>query len=365
MDRPGLYVHVPFCARKCPYCDFFSVSALELTPVYLKALAQEAARAAAFWRTPFDTLYIGGGSPSLLSRGDLKALKAALSPLELTPDAETTLEVNPEDADPDKMAFWADWGVTRLSLGAQTFDARFLAGSLGRTHLPADSFAAMEAAAAAGLSLSLDLIYGHAGQNPEDWAADLDKASASWAEHISAYALTPAPGTPLARALAERLVPRLLGEAASAELFALTAEALKIRGFERYEVSNFARGGAVCRHNLKYWRRTPYLGLGPSAHSFDGTRRWADEASVRRWAAALDRQDEPRSFVEEVTPEQARLEAIMLGLRLSEGFSASLLKPSQALEDFCAQGYLELEDELIKPTEKGLAVADFLARQLA
>jgi oxygen-independent coproporphyrinogen-3 oxidase len=222
----------------------------------------------------------------------------------------------------------------------------------------------MEAAAGAGLSLSVDLIYGHAGQNPEDWAADLDKAASSWAEHVSAYVLTPAPGTPLAKALKERLTPRLLGEEAVSELFALTAEALGIRGFQRYEVSNFARGGAVCRHNVKYWRRTPYLGLGPSAHSFDGRRRWADVASTRRWAASLERGEEPREFVEELTPEQARVEEIMLGLRTTEGLPLSVIGVTDVLENLREKGYVELGSERVRPTEKGLLVADFLARSL-
>jgi oxygen-independent coproporphyrinogen-3 oxidase len=361
----GLYVHVPFCSRKCPYCDFYSISALDLISLWLEGLAREAGLLAPFWTAPFDTLFLGGGSPSLLNKTELKGLLAALSSLKLAGGSEITIEANPEDVTPEKAAVWADLGINRVSLGVQSFSEKWLVQSLGRTHTPYDNQKAIEAVAAAGLRLSLDLIYAHAGQTPEDWAADLDAASAGWADHISAYVLTAAPGTPLAKALENKLAPRLPGEEAASELFLLTIEALKKKDFKNYEVSNFARGGAECRHNLKYWRREPYLGLGPSAHSFDGSKRWANVPSVRRWAVALAGGQRALEFSEDITSAQAHLEQVMLGLRLAEGFEISLVRPSEALDNFLNEGYLTIEGSRLKPTPKGLLVADSLARTLA
>jgi oxygen-independent coproporphyrinogen-3 oxidase len=338
---------------------------MELVPSWLEALKLEAARQASYWTSEFDSLYLGGGSPSLLSEGDLSVLNEAVRRFRFTRKAEVTLEANPEDVSREKAELWASWGVTRVSLGVQSFDDRFLAGSLGRTHLSSDNYRAIGDILDAGHNLSLDLIYGHPGQEPEDWAADLDKAAASGAKHISAYVLTAMPGTPLAKALAEGLAPKLPGEAKVSDLFLLTAEALKIRGFHRYEVSNFAKGGAECRHNLKYWRMAPYLGLGPAAHSFDGFKRWANLPSVRRWSSSLGRGQTAVDFVEDISPEQSRLERIMLGLRLTEGLEASLVTDLEKLESLIDEGYLMRQGHRIIPSEKGFLAADALARALA
>ncbi|MDR0355270.1 MAG: radical SAM family heme chaperone HemW [Deltaproteobacteria bacterium] len=361
----GLYVHVPFCSGKCPYCDFYSITALDLIPLWIEGLAREAALMAPLWPEPFDTLYLGGGSPSLLSDSELTALFEALSPLGVIKGSEATIEANPEDVTPEKAASWLSRGVNRISVGVQSFDVRWLHDSLNRRHTVEENYQAINAAAELGVSLSLDLIFGHAGQTPEEWAADLDKAANSWADHISAYGLTAAPSTLLGRALASGAAPKLPGEERSSELFMVTGEALAMRGFERYEVSNFARGGSVCRHNLKYWRREPYLGLGPSAHSFDGRRRWANASSVRRWAAALNRGERSLEFVEELTEQQIRLERIMLGLRLEEGLSVDLIEPSEKLTDLVENGFLTLVDSRLKPTPKGFMTADALAKLLA
>ncbi|MDR2455251.1 MAG: radical SAM family heme chaperone HemW, partial [Deltaproteobacteria bacterium] len=330
----GLYVHVPFCSRKCPYCDFYSVGALDLIPSWLEGTAREAALAGPGFLDscgPFDTLYLGGGSPSLLTRADLRALLASLAPLLGAASLkEATIEANPDDVTADKALFWKEAGFTRVSLGAQSFDARWLHASLERSHTPAETFAAIEAVAKSGLNLSLDLIYGHPGQKPEEWAGDLDKAASGPARHISAYMLSAPPGTPLGRAVADGVV-KLPGEKMYAELFEVTGQALELRGFSRYEVSNHALEGFECLHNLKYWRREPYLGLGPSAHSFDGQRRLASVPSVRRWASALSRGERALAVSEVVTEEMARLEAVMLGLRMAEGLERSLVASSPKL----------------------------------
>jgi oxygen-independent coproporphyrinogen-3 oxidase len=363
-ELPGLYVHVPFCVRRCPYCDFYSVSALDLIPRYVESLAREVRLAAPAWPEPFETLYIGGGSPSLLNREGLTGLLGALAPLDLSRIREVTLEANPEDVLPGQADLWAEVGVTRLSLGVQSLDERWLGDVLGRGHSPEQSLAAVELLKGRPFDLCLDLIYGLPTQAPEDWGRDLTRAVELRPEHISTYNLTVEPGTPLARSIAEKHLPPPPPPNQVAELFLLSGQALAALGFYRYEVSNFARPGHESRHNLKYWRRAPYLGLGPAAHSFDGCRRWGNVASVRRWASALAAGSIPRAFEEVLDDRAAQLERVMLGLRLPEGLPEAVLAGAGKVDDFIASGHLVRGEGRLHPTEKGLLVADRLALEL-
>jgi len=363
--RPGLYLHVPFCLRRCPYCDFYSISALELMPRYVESLALEARAAAADWPEPFETLYIGGGSPSLLNRDGWEGIFEALAPLDLSNLRELTLEANPEDVSRPQAELWAEKGVTRLSLGLQTLDQRWLGDVLGRGHSVAQSLAAVEIIKEQPYDLSVDLIYGLPSQDLEDWGTDLSRTAELEPDHISAYSLTVEANTPLARSIAERFLPPPPPPDKQADMFLISGQALSGRGFYRYEVSNFARPGHESRHNLKYWRREPYLGLGPSAHSFDGRRRWANLASVRQWASALNSKVQPRAFTERLDPAKAALEKAMLGLRLAEGVPEGVLKEGPRLEEYLNGGYLLRGEGRIRPTEKGLLVADRLAVDLS
>ncbi|MDR2934576.1 MAG: radical SAM family heme chaperone HemW [Candidatus Adiutrix sp.] len=363
-EAPGLYVHVPFCARRCPYCDFYAVSALELLPRYVDGLAAEARLAAPAWPAPFETLYIGGGSPSILSREGLTGLLAALAPLDLSRLKEITLEANPEDVGPEQADLWAETGVTRLSLGVQSLDDRWLGEVLGRNHNPDQTLAAAALLKDRPFTLNFDLIYGLPLQAPADWGRDLTRTLELAPDHISTYSLTAAPGTALARSMEAGLLPPLPPPDQAAELFLLSGQVLAAAGFKRYEVSNFARPGFESRHNLKYWRRTPYLGLGPAAHSFDGRRRWANVSSVRRWASALSSGVRPLAF-EEIPDEKAiRLEQVMLGLRLAEGLPEEALAAASRVDEFIASGHLTREAGRLRPTEKGFLVADRLAVEL-
>ncbi len=362
---PGLYVHVPFCVRRCPYCDFYSISALELIPRYVEALGREAAAAAKTWTGPFETLYIGGGSPSLLNRQGLLGLLEALKPLDLSRLREVTLEANPEDVGPEQADLWAEAGATRLSLGLQTLDERWLGDVLGRGHTVSQSLAAVETLRGRPYALSFDLIYGLPAQKPEDWGTDLNRAAELEPDHISAYSLTVESGTPLARSIAEKYLPPPPPPDLVAELFLISGPALAAKGFYRYEVSNFARPGFESLHNLKYWRREPYLGLGPAAHSFDGRRRWGNLRSVRQWLSALAAGAEPRAFTEEPDARAIQLETIMLGLRLVEGLPESQLPPGPALDRYVEGGYLARGEGRIRPTEKGLLIADRMAVDLS
>lgn len=362
---PGLYIHVPFCTRRCPYCDFYSISALDLIPRYIESLTLEAAAAASAWGRPFESLYIGGGSPSLLNAEGLRSLFKALEPFDLSQLTEVTLEANPEDVVSGQPELWAEMGVTRVSLGLQTLDERWLGDVLGRQHSLMQSYQAVERLKGRPYDLSFDLIYGLPAQKPEHWGEDLLKAAKLEPDHISTYCLSVEAGTPLAKSIAEKLLPPPPPQEMAADMFLISSQALNGQGFYRYEVSNFARPGHESRHNLKYWRREPYLGLGPSAHSFDGNKRWANLSSVRQWASALASGAEPRAFEETPDAEAACLETIMLGLRLSDGLPESFLPASPKLEKFIKSGHLIHSEGRVKPTEKGLLIADHLAVELS
>ncbi|MDR1871218.1 MAG: radical SAM family heme chaperone HemW [Deltaproteobacteria bacterium] len=363
--NPGLYVHTPFCPRRCPYCDFYSTPELELIPQWLTALELEVNHHTPYWRTEvFDSIYLGGGSPSVLNADQLGALKKVISGLKLAPRAEITLEANPEDVSPEKVALWANWGVNRVSLGAQSFQERALQGPLGRTHGSADIGRAIKLIRKAKLALSLDLIFGWPGQEFNDWVLDLNQAVDFGVKHLSVYCLS----TPLGSVLAQRLAAQELfaaPEGLVADMFLVAGDILKAAGLTRYEVSNFAKDGSFCRHNLKYWRRESYLGLGPGAHSFDGAKRSANTASIQKWAEALAHGRTSLSLVEDITPEQAVLESLMLGLRLAEGVPIKLLKDPSLAEKYVGEGYFTKAGGFLKPTEKGFLAADFLARALA
>ena len=358
-EPAGLYLHVPFCARKCAYCDFYSVQPGD-EAAFVRAVNREFVAHRDRFET-FDTLYLGGGTPSVLSDGVLAALIDALVE-HLLPGAEITVEANPDDLDEERLARWRAAGVNRLSLGIQSLDDGPLRW-LGRRHDAAQALAAVAAARAAGFEdLSLDFMYGIPGQTLDDWLATVDRAVELGPEHLSCYQLTFAPDTPLGRRLEAGEVAELHDET-SRELFLGTSSALRAAGYEHYEVSNFARPGHRSRHNAKYWRRVPYLGLGPSAHSFDGEQRWWNVRSADRYL-------EVSSAVEAseiVDAEQARLEMLMLGLRTSDGLSIGVVDSDRAVvvESLVQNGLIVADRGHIRPTPAGMVVADALARDLA
>lgn len=368
---PGLYVHVPFCQSKCPYCDFYSVTSLDLISAYLEALEREAL----FYKdsfASFDTLFLGGGTPSLLDTPQLTALLAGLGRnFHFAPDAEITLEANPDDITAEKLALWRDRGVNRLSLGVQSLnegELRFL----GRRHTARQARGALTLAREAGFAnLGVDLIYGLPGQRPETWVQTLEAVLKFHPEHLSCYQLTLGEDTPLGRRAARgELTP--LGEEAERDFFLRIAQFLTGRGYIHYEVSNFARerpqAGSLChnycRHNLKYWRHVPYLGLGPGAHSFDGRRRWWNFPSVEEYCSLLNGGAGAVAGAETLTPAQLRLEALCLGFRTREGVSLELLgrepRRQAVLAALERNGLVRLTADRAVPTLQGLVVADRL-----
>ncbi len=360
---PGLYVHVPFCRGKCPYCDFYSVTGLSLLPAWRQAVEQEISLYRGTFPA-FDSLYFGGGTPSLLSVPELAALMAAIHRhFSLDPAAEITLEVNPDDAALEKLREYRRLGVNRLSLGVQSFrdrDLRFL----GRRHTASRAAAALTWAREAGFDrLSLDLMYGLPGRTLADWERNLAAALAFRPEHLSCYRLTVEPGTALARR--RRKGRDLISDEAAREFFLFTSACLEEAGYLHYEVSNFARGEENrSRHNLKYWQRRPYLGLGPGAHSFDGRRRWWNHRSLAAYLKALDQGKLPIAGEEALTPEQERLEHLLLGFRMKDGVAleslAGAARWQENLAALTARGWLKVEGGRARPTVQGFLVADRL-----
>lgn len=376
----GLYVHVPFCSAVCPYCDFaVMVGGGRSRSRYRDALLREvelwAARALPF-ATPFDTFYFGGGTPSALSPEDVEACFAALRRAFGDP-AWIHFEANPEDVTADSAALWRRLGVGTVSLGVQSFQAPALE-FLGRRHDPAAARRAVELTREAGLpAVSVDLIYGLPGQGEAEWRRDLEAAVALAPEHISCYQLTVEPGTPFGR---RRELGELteMPEPGQAALFRLTHRFLADAGYAAYEVSNFARAPEHrSRHNRKYWDHSPYLGLGPSAHSFDGgRRRWWNHRRLSFWAAALDRATgestaPPVGGEEVLSRHDLALERLMLALRTTAGIDLARFRrrygvdlvasDGRLMEELEGAGLARLEGGRFALTLDGLAVADGLA----
>ncbi len=375
MSAPGLYVHVPFCSSVCPYCDFaVTVAGAERRQAYVDALRLEIELVVEPW-TGCDTLYFGGGTPSALTDDQLGTVIEALRGRGfLAPAAHISLEANPDDVSVARAAAWRRLGVATVSVGVQSFSDVVLA-RLGRRHRRSQAIAALDALKAAGITtVAADLIFGVADQDAAAWRQELATAVALGIDHLSCYQLTVHPDTLLGRRVA-RGAKATVGEELQAELFVSGWRQLAAAGYHGYEVSNFAAAPAHrSRHNQKYWDHTPYLGLGPAAHSFDGRRRWWNERRLRRWQHALSQGRRPLAGDEELSDRDLLLETVMLRLRTAAGldlaavrarFGVDLLAVNRALvERLVADGRLDLVGEVLRPTAAGLAVADGLAAGL-
>ncbi len=290
--RPGLYLHIPFCQSKCGYCDFYSVTDLSKRTDFLRSLKNEIAFYAvlASKENIFDTIYLGGGTPSLLEPGQIEDILIQLTDVfTIDPSAEITLEVNPGTAEFKKLRAFNRAGINRLSIGIQSFNDNHLR-LLERMHTADQARRSIEASREAGFeNISLDFIYGVPGQSRDDWQMTLGSALAYKPEHISAYSLIIEPDTPFywKRQHGQIQVP---DDDHVADFFRYTREILCANQYIHYEISNFARSEAlVSRHNSKYWDHTPYLGFGPSAHSFWQNRRWGNRRSLDVYIRNLTR----------------------------------------------------------------------------
>lgn len=357
----GLYIHIPFCQRKCLYCDFSSYVLPQYHEAYTEALVREIHRQAAHFPGPFTTIYIGGGTPTCLSVSQLaRIIKAVRASFRCRPGGEFTIEANPGTVDVDKLKVLRQLGVNRISFGVQAFQDHLLR-ALGRIHTARMAVEAVAKARHAGFTnISLDLMYGLPGQTLADWRQSLHMATALAVPHISAYGLKVEENTPFAAARAAGRLA-LPDEDTEDAMYELTQEVLSGAGYSRYEISNYARPGFACQHNIGYWRALPYLGLGAGAHSFWQNIHWANTADVRQYITAG-----PSGPVEKevLTPATARGEYLFLNLRLCQGFRtldftarfgrSFFALYSQQVREFAAQGLLAMRSGRVALTPRGL-----------
>ncbi len=366
----SLYVHVPFCRTLCGYCDFYSVvPAAGQTGPLVDALWREfAVYAARGFAGPFDTVFVGGGTPTVLPADDLRRLLDALRQHAVSAsDVEFTVEANPATVTAETARVLLTAGVNRVSLGAQSFDPSELR-TLDRTHAPADVGRTVRICRAAGISqVSLDLIFGIPGQTLESWQTTLAAALALEPDHLSCYGLTYEPDTPM-HARRDAGLVRPVDEDLEADMYEAAIDTLTAAGFEHYEISNFARPGARCRHNLRYWHNEPYLGLGPSAAGFLDELRYKNVADTAAYVAAVTAGRSPWSEREQLPPERRARETAALELRLTEGIDRRrfavrygtdpVVLFADAVARHGADGLLEVSASHVRLTRRGLLCAN-------
>ena len=378
MSPLSLYIHIPFCAKKCRYCDFYSVPyAPNLADAYLDTLQREIglyAKSGLTSGAAVQTVFVGGGTPSVLSPAQIGALCALVDEnFALADGLEWSLECNPESFTYEKAAALLSGGVNRLTFGMQSLDDRELS-VLGRVHDAARCRALLaDPALAPFASIGVDLMYGLPGQGLESLERSVRAVLASpCVKHLSAYELTLADGTPFGRH--RSLLPRPDDDQVAAMTEALWA-VLADNGFEHYEVSNFAKPAHRCRHNETYWDHRPYLGLGCAAHSFVRSQRWGNVRDIVRYIAMVDEGRFPREFIEDIDPAKLAEERLFLGLRRSAGIDRDAFEKNcgikfgefagkEKIAEFVRQELLIDRRPFLAPTEKGMLVADAMAREL-
>lgn len=365
----GIYIHVPFCAARCGYCDFNTYLPHEATRAgYVPAVLSELdlARSELGDRT-VDTIFLGGGTPTLLDATDLARIVDGIKErFETAADLEVTVEANPETVDRRLLDGLLDGGVTRLSIGMQSAAPNVLA-VLDRVHTPgAAARAAIHAHEAGFEHVSLDLIYGTPGETDADWQLTLDSALSADPDHISAYGLIVEPGTKLAAQVRRGELPAP-DEDAMARRYEVADARLSAAGLDWYEMCNWARdASSQSRHNLGYWRSEDWWGVGPGAHSHVNGRRWWNRKHPAQWAATLAEGQSPAAGAEQPTTAEHRLERIMLELRLAEGMALDTLNGAGRQAALAArdEGLLELNDDRAVLTLRGRLIADTVTHRL-
>ena len=354
----GVYIHIPFCESKCMYCDFYSTDKKGgLTQDYVKAVAKEitdlsvkvAGRKAA-------SIFIGGGTPSLLSASMAAELIDACSKgLSLAEGAEVTLEANPESLTLRKTSGYIRAGINRISIGIQSLDDKSLK-ALGRIHTSHKAISAVESAREAGFdNISVDMIFGLPGQPVDMWLGELSRTVALGVDHISCYQLTPEKGTKLGRIVKDGSVELPLD---TLEFFDQTEKSLKQAGYGHYEISNYAKKGRECVHNIGYWEYRDYLGAGSAAHGMVNGLRWANVRDPARYVSRINAGGQGALHTERLTEEMKRMERLMLGLRLKKGIRIDRLDITRGMESMAEQGMLKLGKEKIRATARGWRVLD-------
>lgn len=364
----GIYLHIPFCKRRCIYCDFFSTTQSERKAEYVRALCRELEMRKEYLdKEPIETIYLGGGTPSQLEKKDFEDIFSYIyKAYPVTSDAEITLEANPDDLTPEYIAMLRTLPFNRLSMGIQTFQEPILK-LLQRRHTARQAIEAFQECRKAGFqNISIDLMYGLPGETSASWEQDLAQALSLHPEHISAYHLIYEEGTALWK-LREQHKVEEADEDLSVSLFSALIDRLTTAGYDHYEISNFCLPGFHSRHNSSYWTEKKYLGCGPSAHSYDGISRQWNIASLDKYIAGITN-DSPVFEIEELDLYTRYNDFIITSIRTEWGMPLSRLQNEfgEKLYNYCfrmanphlKQGTLEIKENTLKLTRKGIFISD-------
>ena len=364
----GIYIHIPFCKTRCIYCDFYSTTRSELKSQYIRALCRELTERKEYLKgEAVETIYFGGGTPSQLSEEDFKEVFKTIEQVYGMREAtEITLEANPDDLTEEYIGMLHTLPFNRISMGIQTFDDATLQ-LLNRRHNATQAIEAVKHCRQAGFqNISIDLIYGLPGETEQRWAQDLQQAVSLDVEHISAYHLIYEEGTPLYKMLQQHSVSQV-DEDSSLNFFSTLIDTLSAAGYEHYEISNFCKPEMYSRHNTSYWQGIPYLGCGPSAHSFDGDSREWNVASLNQYLSSIE-QGQRQHETEQLNTQTRYNEYIITGLRTMWGISTEELKKKfgdrvwkyclEQASSYLENGKLELHNDRLKLTREGIFISD-------
>ncbi|HEX7294793.1 MAG TPA: radical SAM family heme chaperone HemW [Pyrinomonadaceae bacterium] len=371
MNIAGVYIHIPFCRSRCSYCDFATgLHEDELAERYVRAVAKEISNSSVIAEpTTIDTIYFGGGTPSLLTPHQLESLLSAVTNRFCVADnVEITMEMNPGTVDEALLKRFRALAVNRASFGAQTFDDKELA-KLGRSHTTADTLKTFSDLRSAGFdNISFDLIAGLPGQTLDRWQQNVEEALALRPEHLSFYLLEVHEATPLAEHIRRGIQPKPDEDLAAIMYEWMLGRAAEA-GYEHYEISNLSLPGFVSRHNTKYWTGAPYFGFGCSAHSYDGKeRRWSNERDIKRYLMAVESDASPIVQEQLLSTADLRSEALFLGLRLMRGVDTRRYRElfgvdpntehQEELARFVDAGLVEIQGDLLKLTRAGALMSN-------
>jgi oxygen-independent coproporphyrinogen-3 oxidase len=360
----GIYIHIPFCSIKCPYCDFLSITIndREIYKRYINTLLEELDL---YSKENFNikTIYFGGGTPSALEPKELgRIINYIKDNFKTAENLEIPIEANPKDYSVENFLELKSYGVNRVSIGNQSFLEKNLI-SLGRTHKPEDSYKTIEDCLKAGIkNINLDLIFGIEGQTLKDLEEDLKIYTSLDIKHISAYMLTPYEDTPLGQ-LVKQGKYKMPEEELLAEMYTLITEYLKNKNFKKYELSNWAKEGYECKHNLIYWQMKEFLGVGVSSWSFVNKTRFGNIKNIYEYMKKVSEGIKPILFKDKLDEKELLKEKIMLSLRLTEGVDITLINIEKA-KPFIQEGFCKIENNKLKLTTKGFLVSNYIIGEL-
>lgn len=369
----GIYVHIPFCRSRCLYCGFYSTTNLDLRQRYVDTLFKEMQLRRDYIQAPFSTVYIGGGTPSMLGDSNLRSLFHHIyNVFDIEADAEVTIECNPDDITPDFTQTLAGLPVNRVSMGAQTFSDERLR-FLRRRHDATETDRAVKLLRQAGIrNISIDLMFGFPDETLDEWSCDISHALALGVEHISAYSLMYEEGTPLT-AMLKRGTIKEVDEETSLAMYETLARRLKAAGYEHYEISNFARPGFRSRHNSSYWHQTPYIGIGAAAHSFDMKSRQWNVAHLSKYIESVNSGVIPMER-EELDSDTTFNDIVTTALRTSDGINLNAMEQRLGTEykdtviaastKHIRNGLMEISDNHLRLTSKGIFISDSIMSDL-